>query len=361
MIIAVLGGGSGGHAMAADLALRGFDVKFYEVHEFEEDFAPVIRSGGIEITGVGRTGVAKLKKATTDIKEAVKGADVINVVTPAFAHETFYTRLAPHLEDGQIVVTHNGCFGSLQLSNILKGMKIDKDIMIGETSILVYACKKIAPGKVNMGGIKSMVSFATLPASDTSKALKVINALFPQFIPATNVLETSLENLNFVLHPPVMLLNAGRIEDTAGNFLFYINGVTPSISRVAEEFDNERIVVEKALGLKPTSTKEWLTKMYGSKGKSLYEVIQDTKPYHDPIGGKAPSSFAFRYITEDVPYGLVPIASLGNLLNVPTPTAKALIHIASVINQTDYWREGLTVEKMGLAGKTAKQIKESVS
>jgi len=359
--VAVLGGGNGGHAMAADLALAGFDVNFYEVPEFKEAIAPVIESGEIEATGVARTGVAKLNKATTDIEEAVEGADVINIVTPAFAHETFYTRLAPHLEDGQIVVTHTGNYGSMQLAHKLKTMGIDKDVIIGETQILVYACRKTGPGKVMVNGLKSAVLFAALPARDTEKALKTVNKLFPQFIPAVNVLETSIDNLNFVFHPAIMLLNTGRVEATKGDFLFYIEGATPSVSRVLEACDNERIALEKALGFKPLTAREWITKVYGSKGENLYEALQNTIPYHDRTCELAPSSLTFRYITEDVQYGLVPLASLGELLNIPTPTAKALIHVASVVNQTDYQREGLTVEKMGLAGKTAEQIKELIS
>jgi opine dehydrogenase len=358
--VAVLGGGSGGHAMAADLALAGFVVRFFDVPEFKKDLAPVIERGEIEITGVGRTGTAQLHNVTTDIEEAIEGVSVINIVTPAFAHETFYMRLTPYLEDGQIIVTHNGCFGALQLMSILKTAGIEKNIVVSETSILVYGCRKISPGNVHVISMKSAVPFASLPSSNTYETLKVINRLFPQFIPATNVFETSLENLNFILHPPIGLLNAGRIEDTEGDFLFYKQGATPSVSRVMEELDNERIVLETALGLKPTSTRNWLKKMYGSKGRNLYEAIQDTKPYHDPVGGRAPSSFTHRYITEDVPYGLVPLASLGDLANTPAPTAKALINVASIINQTDYWREGLTVDKLGLEGKTAEQVKKLV-
>lgn len=341
--------------MAADLALAGFDVRLYEAPEFVEEFKPVIESGEIEITGAARTGVARLDEVTTDIEVAVEEADVINVVVPAFAHETFYTRLAPHLQDGQVVVTHNGAFGSLQLAKILKDMGIDKDILIGDTAQLIYACRKKAPCKVNVSGVKSVVTFSTLPASNTGSALKAINRLYPGFIAATNILETGLENLQYIFHPTIMLLNAGRVPK---GFLFYAEGVTPSISRVMEELDNERIAVEKALGLKATSAKEWLNRSYGSSGTDLYETIQGTKSYRKSL---APTSFKFRYITEDVPYGLVPLASLGKLLSIPTPIANALVRIASIINNVDYWHEGLTLEKLGLARKSLQRIKELVS
>jgi opine dehydrogenase len=358
--IAVLGGGNGAHAMAADLTIAGFEVNLFEVPEFRENIEAVIKRGEIEITGVARNGIAKIKKATTNMREAVEGVDVINIVTPAFAHERFYNELAPHLEDGQIVVTHTGNYGTLQMAHILKTKGIDRDVIIGETSILVYACRKIGPGRVMVNGLKSAVPFSTLPAKNTPKALRVMNELFPQFIPATNIIETSIENLNGTLHTGICLLNAGRIEATKGDFLFYIEGATPSVSRVLESFDNERMAVARALGLKPMPVRDWLIKMYGSKGKDLYEAIQNTKAYHDRTCEMAPQSLTHRYVSEDIPYGVVPVASLGESLRIPTPTARALIHIASVVNQADYWREGITVEKMGLAGLSAGEIRDFV-
>ncbi len=103
------------------------------------------------------------------------------------------------------------------------------------------------------------------------------------------------------------------------------------------------------------SAKEWLHKYYGTKGRNTYEAYQNCKPFLVP-SEKGPSNFSHRYITEDVPFGLVPTSSLGDLLGVPTPTMKAIIQFASIINDVDYWREGNTAEKMGLKGMTAEQI-----
>jgi len=77
-------------------------------------------------------------------------------------------------------------------------------------------------------------------------------------------------------------------------------------------------------------------------------------------GIKAPKTVFTRYITEDIPMSLVPIASLGRLSNVPTPTIDAIILMGSVIHNTDYWAEGRTIEKMGLTGMTLKEIRRFI-
>jgi opine dehydrogenase len=151
------------------------------------------------------------------------------------------------------------------------------------------------------------------------------------------------------------------VEATKGDFLFYIEGATPSVCKVIEEIDSERIAVEKAFGFKPYTAQEWIKKVYGSKGDSLYEVLQNTIPYHDRACESAPSSLTYRYVTEDVLFGLIPLSSFGALLNIPTPTAKTLTHMASLLNKRDYLSEGLNVEKMGLSGKTVDQIIEMIS
>jgi len=357
MKVAVLGGGHGGHAMAADLALAGNEINFYEAPEFGSGIAQVIETNEIEIKGVVRTGVAKLNLATTNMKEAVEGMEVINVVTPAFAHEIFYERLLPHLEDGQIVISHTGNYGTLQLAHMMESKGIKKDVTIGETQILVYTCRRTGPGSVMVNGYKSHVTFATLPANKTKKTIERVKDLFPTLVPGTNVLETSLDNLNFVLHTPIMVFNAGRVEDPESEFLFYIQGASPSVARVHEALDAERMAVKKALGFNVLTLREWLIKTYDSKGVNIYEAIQNTIPYHDKTCETAPSSMTHRYLEEDLPFGVVPFTSIAKLVDIPTPTADTIVHLASLMNNKNYKKEGLNATKMGLNGKTPEQLK----
>ncbi len=350
---AVLGAGHGGYAMAADLTLAGHEVNLY--NRSAEPIEAIRKRGGIEITGeaVYGEGFAKIKKATTDMKEAIEGVDIIMIVVPAYGHKFMIDKSMPYLKDEQVIVFHTGNFASLRLATELK--KRGKKNVLCETSLLLYSCRKTGPSSVFVDGLKRKLPTAAFPAKKTDDILEVLRKAYPQLIPATNVLETSFENLNPIFHPQITLLNAGFTERTKGDYIFYKDGVTPGVGRVIQAIDDERASVAEALGIKVTPTTKWLDLMYGAKGKNIYEAIQNCKPYLDP-GERGPKDFQFRFVTEDVPYGLVPIASLGDLLKVSTPNIKSVIHLWSSINQVNYFEEGYTVKKLGLSGLTSKQI-----
>lgn len=363
MKIAVLGGGNGAHAFSADLTLGGNEVHMCELPQFKHNIDPIIEQNNeIEITGVARTGVAKIAKVTTDIKEAIEGVELINIPIPAFGQENFYKAMAPHLEDGQIIVTHPGNYGALRLSHMLKNMGIKKKVTIADASTLVYTCRRFGPAKVRVNGFKKNVKIAALPATDTSKVLEVMDKIIPgRFVPGTNVLEIALENGNAQFHTPIMTLNTGRIEDTKGEFLFYIEGATPSVAHIVQVLSDENIAVGNALGLDIMDPKDSLREMYGAHGETMYEAFQDTKPYHDRVCESAPSRMDNRYISEDTPYGLVPLTSIGELIGIPTPISNLFIDLASLINQTDYRETGLKVDELGLAGLNKEEIIKKVT
>ena len=336
MNFAVLGAGNSGQAAAADLALKGFQVNLY--NRSDSRIIPIKKEGGIEVTGALQ-GFAKLNKVSTNIRDAIQDVDVICVTVPAFAYASIIDSLMPCIEDKQIIV-FNSYYGALQFVAKLRRMK---DVMIAENTIFIFACRVTGPAKVKIFGIKNRLPMAAFPSKNTEKILEVLREAYPQLVPATNVLETSINNLNPIAHTPIMILNAGWIESSGGNFLFYKDGETSSVKRVRDVLDKEKLAVAKALDLEPVSSETW-TRIYYPKGRPL-----DTL--------KAPSTLQARQISEDVPYGLVPLASFGNLLRVDTPIIDSIINIASAINQTNYWNEGLTVEKMGLAGLNKSEIK----
>ena len=350
---AVLGAGHGGYAFSADLSLAGYEVNLF--NRSPKPIEAIRKRGGIEITGetVYGEGFAKIKKATTDMKEAIEGVDIIMVVVPAYGHKFMMDKCMPYLKDEQIIVFNTGSFASLRLAKELK--KKGKKNLLCETSILIYSCRITGPSSVFVDGLKRKLPIATFPAKRTEDVLGVLREVYPQLIPATNVLETSFENLNPIFHPQITLLNVGFTERTKGDYIFYKDGVTPGVGRVIQAVDDERTSVAQALGIKVTPTVKWLDLMYGAKGKNIYEAIQNCKPYLDP-GERGPKDFQFRFVTEDVPYGLVPMASLGDLLKVPTPNIKSIIQLWSTINQVNYFEEGYTVEKLGLSGLTSKEI-----
>jgi opine dehydrogenase len=210
------------------------------------------------------------------------------------------------------------------------------------------------PGQVHIFGIKNSVPLATLPAYHIVDVLPMIHKAFPQFVPGDNVLKTSLDNIGAVFHPAITILNAARIEDTHGDFEYYVEGVTPAVATVLEAIDRERVEVASALGIRANTAREWLYLAYDAAGKTLFDAMRANTGYN---GIKAPGTVNQRYITEDVPTSLVPIAAIGEMLGVQTPTMRAMIHLASVMHGVDYWAEGRTVDRLGIRGMSVKDIR----
>lgn len=347
--------------MAAHLALKGFPVTLY--NRSPERLLPIQRTGYIQlIASSDRSdlphGVAFLERVTSDIGEAVRDADILMVVTTATGHAFIAEQCASHLRDGQIVVLHPGrTGGALEFRHILRRSGCKADVIVAEAQTLLYASRLINPGQVRIFGIKNSVPIAALPAYRTPEVIQALSVAYTEFVPGDNVMKTSLDNIGAVFHPAVTVLNAARIESTRGEFEYYIEGISPSVAYILEEIDRERVAVGAALGFHIMQAREWLYIAYGAAGRTLFEAIRANTGYY---GIKAPATLEHRYLTEDVPMSLVPIASLGEMLGVSCPTIRAIIHLANLLHQCDYWQTGRTVERMGLVGLNLKQIQHLI-
>lgn len=352
----VVGAGHGGLAMAGHLAILGQRVHLY--NRTDEQLNGVRWHGGIKVAGEVN-GFGPIPVATADLGAALAQAAVIMVVTPAVAHAGLARAMAPHLTDGQIVVLNPGrTGGALEFRKVLDDLGVSAAVFIAETQTFLYASRATSRFEAFIYRIKNRVPFATLPAYWIPDVLAVINRPFPQFVAGNNVLCTSLDNIGAVFHPALTLLSAGWIEATQGNFDYYLQGITPSVARVLEAIDRERMAVAAGLGTATVSAREWLYVTYDSPGKDLHEAIHRTESYR---GIKAPASIIHRYVFEDIPMSLVPLASLGAMLKIPTPTIDLTIRLASLMHNRDYQTEGRTVEKLGLAGLSVKEIRQRVA
>ncbi|MDI3534857.1 MAG: opine dehydrogenase [Thermosediminibacterales bacterium] len=349
---AVIGAGNGGCAMAAHLALKGFDVTLY--NRSEKRLEPIRARGGILLEGVHDSGFATIKQVTNDVEEAIRDADVIMVTVPATGHRDVARAIAPFLHEDQIVVLNPGrTGGALEFRNILRQSGLKKEITIAEAQTFIYACRVIKPAHVKIFSVKNEVAVAALPAYRTPKVVEILSKAYPEFKSASNVLETSFNNIGAIFHPTPTLLNTGRIETTKGDFDYYIEGISPTVADILEKLDNERLKVASALGVKAQSALEWLYETYGAEGKNLFEALQNNKAYK---GIKAPDSVNTRYIFEDVPESLVPISLIGKMLNVDTPILDSIINLACAAHNINYWETGRTIERLGLEGLTREQI-----
>lgn len=346
MHFTVIGAGHGGKAMAAHLAKMEFPTVLY--NRTPEHVAAIKELGVINLESPynGLKGSCRLEKVTSNMAEALENADMIMVVVPSSAHADIAKSCAPYLKDGQIIVLHPGrTCGAIEFAKGLRDCSCTADVTIAEAETFIYASRSDGPAEAHIFRIKEAVPLAALPATRTHMVLEKIHEAYPQYIDGVNVLQTGMNNMGAIFHPALTLLNAGWIESTHGDYQFYIEGATPSVARILEALDRERVTVASSLGIRARTALEWLKLAYDTTGEDLHEAIQNQPGYY---GIKAPTTLNHRYIFEDVPMSLVPIASLGQRYGVSVGAMDSIIRLSSLMHRTDYWRKGRTIDKLGI-------------
>jgi opine dehydrogenase len=359
MKIAILGAGNGGCASACHMKKMGHEVTLCSARN-PEHIKPVIEKGGLELSGVLGEEFVELN-VTTDVKEAIEHAELIMLVMPATAHEFYAKKIAPYLHDRQVIFLSPGATGgSLNVARILREVNKDVDVKICETNTLPYACRLLSPTQVKIYHLVHYLLFATFPSKYSEEIFGFIKPLYPAISRAENVLETGLANLNAIMHPAGMILDAGWIEQTKGDFYFYYDGTSPAVGRVIEAVDRERLEVLNRLGIRSKTFVElFYLAGYTPKDKvSVYEAIRNS-PADRYI--RAPPTLNHRYLTEDIPFGLGPISLIAKEIGVKTPIIDSLINLASEINQTNYWETSLSPKQMGIQGLNIAELKNYLS
>src|SRR5512141_3095980 len=214
--ITVIGAGHGGKAMAADLAARGYAVRLY--NRSYKNIEEIAIRGGIELTFEdGHQGFGPMQCVTSDIAEALDGAQLVMVIVPASAHRDIAVSCAPHLKDEQMVVLNPGrTGGALEFRQVLQEQQCTANVVIAEAETFLFASRSEGPAEAHIFRRKNSLPLAALPATRTRDVLDILQEVYPQFIAAPNVLYTSLNNMGAVFHPALTLLNAGWIEATDG-------------------------------------------------------------------------------------------------------------------------------------------------
>jgi opine dehydrogenase len=347
--ICIIGAGNGGSAMAGDLTLAGHHCRLFEFPEYTENIKPIIAQGGIHVTGIARTGFAKIALATTDLSEAVRGADLIMVTTQALAHERVAEELIPHLSDGQIVVLWPGSGGTLVFRKVWDEKGMSRRVFLAEAVTFPYCCRRLhGPGTVNIHRIDGpRMLLAAFPARDTPSILRTLSGTYSDVVqPAVSVLEPALYNVNIIVHPVGALLNMGRIEYSKGEFWMYKEGLTPSVKKVIHSMDEERSALFKAFGYQPYTYDQ-----------IFWDSFNMTVEQFAATSSQGPFSMQDRYVTEDIPMGACLTVSLARKAGIPLPTYEAMIHLASLVNDTDFYVKGRTLENLNLAQLSVEELK----
>lgn len=350
MKIAIIGAGNGGQTMAGHLAIMGYKVSLYDIDVPKME--TLKKLGGIQLEGRLK-GFGKICCIATSIAETIRDAEIIMVTTVANAHRAVATSIAPYLEDGQVVVLNPGrTCGALVFKQALRNAGCQARIYLGEAQTLVYACRIIENGHVNVIGIKDEVLLAGIPAYDTDYILSKLNPIFPCFMKADNILRTSLENIGAMFHPCVLLFNAATIE--RNDVFWFYRDMTEQVSEFIEKFDAERLAVGKTYGVDLLSVRDWIKFAYkDTVGETLCERMRNNPAYHDI---KSPSTIFTRQLTEDIPTGVLPIMQLGKAAGVQTPLLESMVNICEALLNMDLHVHGRTLKNLGLEGMNKEEI-----
>ncbi len=342
MKIAVLGGGHGCYAAAADLAERGHEVWLWR--RDGAALAPLIADPTITLIDAAGRRTVRIAGATGDIGQAVRGAALLFIPGPAFAQCDIARAAGPWLHDGQVAFLAPGTLGSIAMTRTLRSMGVSARIAFAETGTLPWLCRKHGPTEVAITMRATRLPTGVFPARDGTAAFAVLREAFDSIEPIEDALSGALMNAGPIIHPPLILMNAGPLEHNE-RYDIHNEGTQPAVRRVTDALDAERISIRKAFGYGPEhfplrdhyENDRW---MYGDSHQRLVES-GDWREHIDLL--------SHRYMREDVEYGLALLASLARYTGTTAPLAHGLLALGGAICGADFARTSpRTMANLGL-------------
>jgi len=357
MRIAVLGGGHGCYAAAAELSENGHDVVLWR--RDAAALRPVIESGAITVTDRAGTRPVPISTIAETLAEAVKGAHLIVLPLPANSHESLAGQLAPLLEDGQVLFMAPGTLGTLVFARAMQAAGNSADVSFAETGTLPYLVRKNGEASVRISAYAVRLPTGIFPLRNADRALAIVQAAYPAAEFAGTALSGALMNIGPIIHPPLILMNAGPLEHFP-SWDIHNEGTQPSIRRVTTALDHERIGMREALGYgpphfplahhyDPDAEEEWLY------SRTSHSELTDSGDWRETI-----DLLHHRYMTEDCALGVPLLVSVGRWLGYETPIASAMLSIASAVVGRDLYATGRTLEQVGLASLNRAEMERTL-
>lgn len=356
-VMTVIGGGNGGQAMAGYFGLNeDYEVRIFDY--FDKPINAIKEKGEIELVGAIE-GKGKIAMATTNLEEALSGTDFIMVVTPALYHNKIAKDVAPYVKkDTIIMLSPSSVFGAFAFKKALEDAGNHEEVVIGETNSLLFAARLVENGVVNIGGKKDLLMAAAFPSDRGDMMFDFIGPVMTETKAFDNVLATSFDNTNAMVHPLPTILNCNWSESGA-KYKYYQDGIGNTCGRIIEQIDSERVEIGKKLGL--ILGKDLFDiymeyeDQYGATGPDVTTVLKSVKAY-DTI--YASNEVKIRYIMEDIPTGMVPFVAVGKLLGMPVKKMQMVIDMCEGMldENLSTCDAARSLDKLGLAGMNAEQI-----
>ena len=346
--IGIVGSGNTGLALACYLSNQRHSVSILTRDEQKVKTLSQFKQIGAE----GRLeGSFPIQGITADPEPFCASSEIIFVATVATAYRQVVNKLLPYLRPGHKIVLFSSKFGgSLEVTKMIKDAGI-KGVSVVETDAL-FACRAQADDYVAIKGIKQWTLFSAPKKSETTRSGNFIKQFFPDLEAADNVIQRGITDFGAVAHPVTMLVNMNPI-DRKEPFLFYVDGFTEKTVLLLEQMEKDFRAVAEAYDTSLIPMHELLKRYYGCEDCCLYNAIK-TVPAYQTI--TAPSTLDHRYISEDVACTLVPLQQLAQTAGVKTPMIDSVINIATILSGVDLSQSGRTLEKLGWAEKTHKEI-----
>jgi opine dehydrogenase len=340
MRAAIVGTGGIGRGYAALLAAAGHAPVFWSPSGSAlRDFAD-----GARLAATGRIEGEYDVPVASGCAEAVTGADAIIFAVQANGFRRAIDAVAPSIYPGQTVIfSSHSSFAALHMHRRLAARGLTVPVVAWSTTALT--ARKAGTCGVAISGIRQRLDMATLPVDQASQGLAVSRALFgDRFEPREDVLAIMLSNLNPPAHMANMLGNLTRAEK--GEDWPNYGSITPAVGRIVQALDDERIALAAAFGLAVRTVQDHYALSFGVERGPVAEMSAAVYRKRPELLG--PKTLDTRFITEDVPYGLVPLEFLGRAAGVELPLHRACIDLFNAVMGHDYRAENDLLQALDL-------------
>ncbi len=347
--LTVVGGGNGAHTIAALASARGLDTRMW-VPISEEAKAlqdGVKKNRGIEVIAGESSIKGEPSVISCDPVDVIPDSDLVLIVLPAYVHKELIVKLKPLITEGNII----GALPSRSGFEIMANSILPQGITIFGTHSLPWSCRIREFGKtVEIIGSKTRLSVAAAPISQTVKVNTILTELLnTEIINTSNMLSITLGNVGQILHPGIMysyFKNWDGKPFSKEEIPFFYHGITRETCKVLEKLSQEILSVKVALEAEGkmqldgvVSLEESLVHSYNDiiiDKTDLYSCIITNKgysglktPFKDIGNNEYIPDFMNRYLTEDLPHGLVVTKSLAIMTNTKTPVIDEIISVTS--------------------------------
>ena len=261
--------------------------------------------------------------------------EVLFLALPGYGHKSVMDAVAPHIHKGHhIIISSHASLGALYLSGLLIARGIRVPVTAWGTTVVTG--RRTGPAEVKVNTVRARVDICTVPGGAGVAGMALCRQLFgDRFVQRDGLLAISLSNLNPQNHMGIALGNMTRME--RGEDWSQGQNVTPKVGALLEALDAERLAIAEALGLSVRTIFEHFHLSFHVPLASISEMNQEMHAQGN--GGTGPATADSRYVTEDVPYGLVLTCILGEMTGRPALLHEAGIRIFSAMYGRDFQAE----------------------